>query len=323
MAIEHHRIEVNGIRLHYVASGSGPLVLLCHGWPELWYSWRHQIKALAQAGFRVVAPDMRGFGESEAPTEIERYTIQDNVGDMVALIQALGARRAAIIGHDWGAPIAWNTALMRPDLIRGVVGLSVPFLPVQGGGVAFTELLRAAYPPGFYMLWFQEPGRAEADLEEDPRLSLRRFYYSASGSVPEGAVIDPVAPERGRFTQALWEPPGPLPWLSDADLDIYAAAYAKSGFRGGLNWYRNLDRSLRLQAPFLGAGLQMPALFIAGSRDYVTTMPGMAEAIAAFPVLAPRASAPMIIEGAGHWVQQEAPEAVNRALIEFLGTLAD
>src|ERR1700761_3698504 len=189
----HRTIEANGIRIHLAEQGQGPLVLFCHGFPESWYSWRHQLAALAEAGFHAVAPDMRGYGLTEAPQEIERYTLLHLVGDMLGILDALGEKTAVIVGHDWGAPVAWHAALLRPDRFRAVVGLSVPYRP--RGGVAPTTVMPQNPDAQFYQLYFQKPGVAEAELEADARSALSKILYSGSGDVPRrspGGSAQPV-----------------------------------------------------------------------------------------------------------------------------------
>ncbi len=314
------RVEVNGIGLALREQGAGPLVLLCHGWPELSLSWRHQLCALAEAGFRAVAPDMRGFGDSDAPAEAGAYTIFHTVGDMVALLAALGETQAVIVGHDWGAPVAWTAALMRPDLFRAVVGMSVPHRPRSA-----REPLSALREGGFgrhYFLHFQTPGVAEAEFERDVATTLRRVLYAASGDAPMGGggAFLTAVPESG-FLAAAPEPQALPAWLDEAVLDQFVAAYRRTGFRGGLNWYRNLSRNWELTAPFQGALIHQPALFIAGTRDPVIQGPIGERALAAMPAAVPGLRRQVLIEGAGHWIQQERAAEVNAALIGFLREL--
>jgi len=312
-------VTANGIVQRYAECGSGPLVLLCHGWPESWYSWRHQMPAIAAAGWRCVAPDMRGYGGTEAPAEIERYTILDLVGDMVALVRELGADRAVVIGHDWGAPVAWHCALLRPDLFRAVAGLSVPWTP--RGGIDLLSALERLGITRFYMQYFQAPGVAEAELEADVRASLRRLYFSASGDVDERTPgFAQLPPDGGVLANTV--DPAQLPgWLAEADLDWYEAQFRRAGFRGGLNWYRNLQRNWRLTAPWHGQPIGQPSLFIAGSRDGVLKFPASKQQIEAFPKTLPGIRGCHLVEGAGHWVQQERPDEVNRLLLAFLAGL--
>jgi pimeloyl-ACP methyl ester carboxylesterase len=320
--IGHRRVSTNGIELHIAEAGSGPLVLLCHGWPESWFSWRHQLPALAAAGFHAVAPDMRGYGQSDAPREIDRYTIMHLVGDMVGLLDALGERQAVIVGHDWGSIVAWNAALLRPDRFRAVIGMSVPFFPRMP--MPPTQLFKAAAGDNFmYILYFQEPGKAERELEADPKRTMRMLLYSASGSLPDGVPL-PTVPKTGRFLDAMLEPPKLPHWLSESELDFYASEFARAGFRGGLNWYRNFDRNWELLAPWVGARVTVPAYFIGGLRDFVVTGPerkGPGPGVQMLPTFCADFRGSALLPDAGHWNQQEDPAGTNRALLGFLATL--
>ena len=305
-------ISANGIELALLEQGEGPLVILCHGWPELSYSWRQQIPAIAAAGFRVVAPDMRGFGRTSAPAEIEAYSIFDTVGDMVALVAALGAKRAAIIGHDWGAPVAWHAAMFRPDIFSAVAGLSVP--PPSRGRALPLASLRASGITNFYWQYFQEPGVAEAEFERDVALSMRTLL-GRGFSDPSASLF--IEEGKGFLGEARADRPLP-DWLSEADLAFFSEAYRKSGFRGGLNWYRNIDRNWELTAPWQGAQIHQPSLFIAGSKDSVITGIMGGKRVAEMERVLPNLKRKLIIEGAGHWIQQERASEVNAALIAFL-----
>ena len=304
-------ISANGIDLFVLEQGEGPLVVLCHGWPELSYSWRHQISALADAGFHVVAPDMRGFGRSSAPAEIGAYTIFDNVGDMVALVSAVGEKQAVIVGHDWGAPVAWDAAKFRPDIFTKVAGLSVP--PPSRGRKRPLESLREGGVTNFYWQYFQTPGVAEAEFERDIALTMRKVLGRG--------VSDPSAMfiTQGKGFLDNISTVETLPhWISEADIAYFTEAYRISGFRGGLNWYRNLDRNWELTAPWQGARIHQPSLFIAGSRDSVITGLIGAKQVNELEKILPNLQQKLIIDGAGHWVQQERPNEVNAALIAFL-----
>jgi len=305
-------IAVNGIELFLREEGDGPLVVLCHGWPELSYSWRHQIEALARCGFRVAAPDMRGFGQSSAPADIAAYSIFDTVGDMVALVAALGASKAAIVGHDWGAPVAWHAALFRPDLFTAVAGLSVP-PPFRGRGRPL-DTLRANGITNFYWQYFQTPGVAEAELERDVALSLRNILGRGFSDPPASLFIDA---DKGFLREARADRPLP-DWLGELDLAFFVETYRRTGFRGGLNWYRNIDRNWDLTAPWQDALIHQPSLFIAGAQDSVITGLIGAKRVAELERVLPNLKAKLIIDGAGHWIQQERPEQVNAALIAFL-----
>jgi len=321
----HRVIQTNGIRMHLAEQGQGPPVLLCHGFPESWYSWRHQLRALAQAGFHAVAPDMRGYGQTDRPDEIEKYSLLHLVGDMVGVLDALGETTAAIVGHDWGAPVAWHAALMRPDRFRAVIGLSVPYRP--RGSLPPTTKMPRTDEAIFYQLYFQAPGVAEIELERDVPLSLRKILCSASGDAPRrqassaaGAGIAMV-PRLGGFL-AHMSAPAVLPsWLGEADLDFYAQEFRRTGFRAGLNWYRNIDRNWELLAPFAGAVVGVPALYVAGDRDLVVAFPGADRAIAGLSSFVPQLRASIMLPGCGHWTQQERPAEVSAAIIDFLRTL--
>src|SRR5215472_4833243 len=252
-AVVHRVVEANGIHVHLAEQGEGPLVVLCHGFPESWYSWRHQLRALSAAGFHAVAPDMRGYGGSDRPEAIDQYTLLHLVGDMVGLLDTLGAEHAVIAGHDWGAPVAWHAALLRPDRFRAVIGLSVPFRP--RGPVAPTSVMPQTDNAIFYQLYFQTPGVAEAEFERDVRHTIRSILYSASGDAPSAAGPVGMVPRQGGLLArwASWPIPETLPsWITEADVDFYAAEFTRTGFRGGLNWYRNIDRNWELLAPFAG-----------------------------------------------------------------------
>ena len=315
-AIEHRMVETNGIRLHIAEMGQGPVVILCHGWPETWYSWRHQLPALAAAGFRAIAPDMRGYGRSDRPEAVEAYTQLHIVGDMVGLLDALEVPQAVIIGHDWGAPAAWNSALMRPDRFRAVAGLSVPYTP--RGKISAIDAFKQRGMANIYMMYFQNPGVAEREFEQDVAATLRRVYYSASGSLPAEKVWRPFVAPGGGLLETTFDTPMPLSWLGESDLAEYAKDFSASGFRGGLNWYRNLHRNWELMAPFIHAPIRQPSLFIAGSRDGVIRMRDTKVTEADLRPMLPGLRKSVLIDGIGHWVQQEAPEPVNAALLEFL-----
>jgi pimeloyl-ACP methyl ester carboxylesterase len=305
-------ISANGIEIFLLEQGQGPLVLLCHGWPELSYSWRHQIPALAAAGYHVVAPDMRGFGQTSAPADVDAYSIFDLAGDMVALVAALGEKRAVIVGHDWGAPVAWHAALFRPDVFTAVAGLSVP--PPFRGRDRPLDTLRESGITNFYWQYFQSPGVAEREFERDVGLTMRTLLGRGFSDPAASLFV-----EAGQGFLGDVSPARPLPdWLSEADLAHFTEAYRKSGFRGGLNWYRNIDRNWELTAPWQGAQIFQPSLFIAGSNDSVITGLIGAKRVADMERVLPGLRRKLIIEGAGHWVQQERADQVNAALIGFL-----
>jgi epoxide hydrolase A/B len=312
--IEHRTIPLNGIEMHVAQAGEGPLVLLCHGWPELWYSWRHQLEALAEAGFRAVAPDMRGFGHTTAPHDVAAYTIFHNVGDMVALVAALGAKRAAIVGHDWGAPVAWHAALMRPDVFPAVVGMSVPHR--RRGAMAPLEVLRKAGKSDYYYLYFQEQA-AEDEFARDAAFTLRCLFHVGFGETPRDEKMSLYVDRAKGFLGPRREISLP-PWLTESDIAVFADEYRRAGFRGGLNWYRNIDRNWELTAPWQGATIDQPALFIAGGNDAVITGSLGRRALDEMSSVVTNLKHKILIDGAGHWIQQERPEEVSAALIGFL-----
>jgi pimeloyl-ACP methyl ester carboxylesterase len=322
--IRRRTVETNGIRMHVAEAGEGPVVVLCHGFPESWYSWRHQLTVLAGAGYHAVAPDQRGYGQTDRPDAIEAYTLLHLVGDMLGLLDAVGAASAVIVGHDWGAPVAWNAALLRPDRFRAVVGLSVPFIP--RGSARPTTVMPRSDDAIFYQLYFQEPGVAEAELERDPRETIRRVLFYGSGDarpnpLTVGAGGVGMVPRGGGF---LGRGPAPatLPaWVSEADVDFYAGEFARTGFRGGLNWYRNIDRNWELLAPWAGAKVTVPALYITGDRDLVTAFRGMDLLLPALKQLVPDLRQTVVLPGCGHWTQQERATEVNAAMLRFLGDL--
>ena len=325
--LRHHTLSVNDIHLHVAEQGpageDAPLVLLVHGWPELSHAWRHQIGALAAAGYHVIAPDMRGFGRSDCPAEVADYDIMHLVGDLVALVAAAGKRQAVVVGHDWGANIAWQAVLFRPDVFRAVACLSVPFRPRSPAPP--LRMLRATGQTGFYWLYFQQPGVAEAEFERDPAETLRRILFSGSGAAPPrnagsaGAGLLTVG--EGGFLAHTVNPEVLPPWLTEADLHHLAAEYRHSGFRGGLNYYRNIDRNWELTAPWQGATIRQPALYIGGTRDPVIRTPMGQASLEQMPRHVPGLRNSILLEGAGHWLQQERPGQVNQALLGFLGGL--
>ncbi|MFJ6130377.1 alpha/beta fold hydrolase [Streptomyces griseoviridis] len=319
--VAHRMIDVNGIRLHIAEEGEGPLVVLLHGFPESWHSWHRQFGPLVAAGFRVVAPDQRGYGSSDHPEDVDAYSILHLVGDVVGLIGALGEEKAYVVGHDWGAPVAWHTALFRPDLVLGVAGLSVP--PPFRGSRPPLAAMEERFGGRFYWNHFAKPGVADAEFGRDPRTALRKFFYAASGDAPgAGSGRQPlVEPGRG-WLDAMRDPEVLPSWFTEDDLDALTESFS-GGFTGALNWYRNLDRNWELTAPWHGAVVSRPALYVYGDRDIVPAFPGTPELIARLPELMPDLRRPPLkLAGCGHWTQQERPDEVNAALVDFLKELA-
>jgi pimeloyl-ACP methyl ester carboxylesterase len=283
--------------MHVAEAGKGPLVLLCHGFPELWYSWRHQLVALAEAGFHAVAPDMRGYGRTDRPEAIEQYTLFHMVGDMLGLVDALGADNAVIVGHDWGAPVAWHAAQLRHDRFRAVIGLSVPFR--ARGKARPTSVMPQTDDAVWYQLFYQEPGVAEAEYDRNVRTIFRTARVLISGDAPPGTPPFGMVARRRDPSRWNLEPP-PLPsWLTEADVDFYTAEFTRTGFRGGLNWYRNIDRNWELLAPFDGLGVTVPALYIAGERDLVVKFPAMDRHIADLPKFVPQLRRTIMLSSCG------------------------
>ncbi|MFF6914021.1 alpha/beta fold hydrolase [Streptomyces sp. NPDC012466] len=312
----HRLVPTPAGRTHLVEQGAGPLVLLLHGFPESWYSWRHQLPALAAAGHRAAAVDVRGYGRSSRPSRTDAYRMLDLVADNVAVVEALGEPSAVLVGHDWGATIAATSALVRPDVFRAVGLLSVPYTP-PGGPRPSEVFARMGGDEEFYVSYFQEPGRAEAEIEPDVRGWLAGFYAALSADTRPGA--DPHFVARGGRLRDRF-PVGRLPdWLSEAELDVYAAEFERTGLTGALNRYRNMDRDWEDLADFAGAPVTQPSLFIGGRLDASTTW--LADAIEAYPTTLPGLRASHLLDGCGHFVQQERPADTNRLLIEWLAGL--
>jgi pimeloyl-ACP methyl ester carboxylesterase len=294
--VRHAQLHAGGIDVHVASTGpeGGRPVLLLHGFPERWFSWRHQLRALGDAGYRVLAPDLRGVGGTAAPAAPDTYDLLHLVRDAVGVLDALYLERATVVGHDWGAPPAWWMAALHPQRVQAVCGLSVPFLPRAPAPP--VPLMREHLGEDFYIVHFQEPGVAEAMLGRDVRRTLATTkQWSRSWGEVEGDV-----------------PPCP-PFMTEAELGVFVEAYTRTGFTGGLNWYRNLDRNQRVMGEWDGVHVTVPALFVQGSRDPVrhfmpaAAMDGLVDDLRV-----------EILEGAGHWIQQERPGEVNELLLSFL-----
>ncbi|MGW0906927.1 alpha/beta fold hydrolase [Streptomyces sp. NPDC002853] len=320
-SMQHRLVDVPGGRIHLVEQGTGPLVLLVHGFPESWYSWRHQMPVLAEAGFRAVAIDVRGYGRSSKPREVDAYRMTAHVADNIGVVRALGEETATIVGHDWGSTIAANSALLRPDVFAAVAQLSVPYTP-RSGLRPTDAFAMIGGDEEFYVSYFQEEGRAEAEIEPDVRGWLAGFYAGLSAdtmpSPADGPSLHFVA--RGGKMSDRFAPGGALPalpsWLTDADLDFYAEEFERTGLTGALGRYRNVDRDRADLAEWDGAPIAQPSLFIGGDQDASTTW--LADAIKAFPETLPGLVSSHILEGCGHWVQQERAFEVNRLLVGWL-----
>jgi pimeloyl-ACP methyl ester carboxylesterase len=315
--IAHRFVDTNGIRMHIAEAGEGPLVVLCHGFPESWYSYRHQLASLAAAGYHVVAPDQRGYGQTDAPEDIGQYSLLHLAGDIIGLVQALGADRFVVVGHDWGSPVASTVSLFRPDLVRGVALLSVPYLP--RGDTDQLTALTALLGPNNYQVFFQEPGVAEAALGADVRASVRGSLIGGSGDASEINTLADLS--AGDLWADVADAPLPV-WLSDEDIDFFTAEFERTGYRGGLNWYRNSRPNWELMAAWNGAPLLPPSLFVGGDRDLVYNWPGFRDLVGMLREISmPNLTKAVVLEGCGHWTQQERAAEVDSLLLEFLSGL--
>jgi len=318
--IEFRYIETNGIRMRLATMGeSGPLVIMAHGWPESWYSWRHQIQAVASAGYRVVAPDMRGYGATDAPPQVEDYTIVELAADIVGIIDAFGEDKAILMGHDWGSIVAWNTVLLHPERFSALVAMSVPY----SGRPAESPLAgwQATYGDNFYyILYHQEPGVAEAEYDADPYGLLSRLYLSPDSPRDPAQVTDRHR-SAGGWIPRLGAPTGLPDWLTQADLDYFVAQFQAAGFRGGINYYRNFHRNWEITPQLANARITVPTLFIAGENDVVIAGAPQARLEGAMRRVVDDLRGVILLPRAGHWIQQELPEQTNAALLDFLNGL--
>ncbi|AYM08897.1 alpha/beta fold hydrolase [Agrobacterium tumefaciens] len=320
--MEETVISTATISMSIIEAGQGPLVLLCHGFPENKYAWRHQIGALAAAGYRAVAPDMRGYGKTESPECPDQYTALHVVSDLVALLDALGEQQAVVVGHDWGATIAWQAALIRPDRFRAVVASSVPMMGLSP--LPPSRIFPQDEKSLLYTLYFQDPDGAETEFDKDVALTLRKLIFAASGDagprLPGDGTPNPfgmVSRSTG-LLNSLPEPAALPDWLPAPEFDRLVQDFEASGFRGGLNYYRNLDRNWELQHVVAGLPIKVPALFMIGERDTGLSIPGMDKIIGEMPTLVPDLRGSLIIPEAGHWLQQEKPKEVSEAILRFL-----
>ncbi len=319
--IQFQNVPTNGVELRIATVGEGPLVVMVHGFPESWYSWRHQMGPIADAGYQVVAVDVRGYGGSSKPQAVEAYDMESLTGDVAGLIPALGRDRGLRGGSGWGGPIGWTPGLGHPDRVSAVAGLSVPYL--GAGPAPFIDIVKQVFTANgrfFYQVYFQDEGVGEAELEADVRGALRRFYYAISGDAPDGTW--PTDKPHGATLLDRLPDPDPFPaWLTDADIDYYVNEFTQSGFRGPLNRYRNHHRDFA----FLGARpdqrIHQPALYIAGTRDLVLKMLPGKDMVAGMKSLVPNLSGAELLDGIGHWTQQEAPDEVTRRLLDWLSDI--
>jgi pimeloyl-ACP methyl ester carboxylesterase len=317
----HETFVDNGdVRLRVEVTGDGPTMLCVHGWPELAHSWRHQVAHFSEQGYRVAAMDVRGYGGSSVPSDAERYTLRELAGDVAAVIEALGDEPVVLLGHDWGAPVVWHTAIRHADRVRGVVGMSVPHSPPASFSLldVFDQLYADRF---FYMLYLVRPGVPEAEFGADPRAALKRMFWALSGDGPVNSFL-PDAPRDASLLELLPDPPaGPLSFLSDDDLDHYAAAFGRTGFTGSVNRYRAMALDPETSSDIIGATVDVPAAFVAGSVDPVRAIIPGADMYADAGSGCTDYRGTTIVDGAGHWVQQEAPDETNRAIEAFLAPL--
>lgn len=312
--ITHQHIQSNGITMHIAEAGEGPLVVLLHGFPEVWYSWRHQLHALAAAGYHAVAPDLRGYGETDAPQSIESYSLLNMTADIIGLLDALGEQRAVIVGNDWGMNIAWWCARLYPERFTAVVALNIPYVKQPP---ASSEVLKQWSRGAFnFALYFLEPGVAERELEADVRRTLRLFLYALSGDAPVDLVptLFTKKPADAGALDGMPEPTSLPDWLSEADLDYTTHAFVRTGFRGALNLYRTRDHNWEELSRLSETSVQQPVLFIGGERDSTIRFTNLEVMRNALPNL----HKVVLLPGCGHWTQQERPTEVNAEIIDFL-----
>jgi pimeloyl-ACP methyl ester carboxylesterase len=312
-------VDAGGARIRVAVEGEGPLVLMVHGFPESWYSWRHQLPAVAGAGFTAAAMDVRGYGGSDKPRGVAAYDMESLTADVAGVADALQPGAPAIlVGHDWGAPIVWNSAFTRPQRFRAVAGLSVPFSGVPTR--PFTEIFDALYTKKnrfFYQAWFQKVGPPEAEAEKDVRDFLRKFYFGIAGEAPDGSW--PQKPADATLLEGMVDP-GVFPaWLTAEDLDYYVGEFERSGFFGPISRYRNHERDFAWLQPFKGRTLDQPSLLIGGDRDPAFNGFGrIADPGAMMREHATDLRGVHILPGCGHWTQQERPAEVNAILVDWL-----
>jgi pimeloyl-ACP methyl ester carboxylesterase len=306
----HQYPTINGIRYHYAETGSGPLVILLHGFPELWYSWRHQLAALAKAGYHAVAPDLRGFGESTVTPDVRDYSLLQHASDVKALIDHIGAKDAVVVGHDWGSNLMWILPMLYPETIKAAVSLSIPFYPEPRDPAEIRKKWSSVFTN------FEKKGVVEAEFEKDPGQFFKSFFYALSGDAPAGTLDKLyVRSTPDDKLMDLFPKTDKLPaWLSQKDLDYYVNAYKKTGITGALNFYRNTDEDYPKLKEIYKKGIKQPVLFIGGGEEAAVKFGSTEPMKAALPNLRNI----IVLPGSGHWVQQERSREVNRLLIDFL-----
>jgi pimeloyl-ACP methyl ester carboxylesterase len=316
----HRHAKINGINMHYVEQGQGVPVILCHGFPHLWFSWRHQIPALAGAGWRVIAPDMRGMGQTEAPSEIEAYGVDPIVADLLGLLDHLGEKRAVFVGLDFGAFAVYDLALRAPERVIAVIGLENPAAPHNPDVPPLTEYAEIAKKNFLHIEYFRKPGPADRALNAAPREFLNKVFYALSGDYEMAKVFR--NPPGMTYLDALPEPP-PLPWkwMNDLEMEYFVSEYSRTGFTGGLNYYRSMDIKWAQRKPFEGVKSKVPAFFIGSEHDIDLEAFHGDDPISLMRAQFPDLREVAMIPKAGHMVQMENPEAVNGHLIRFLESL--
>ncbi|PNT14097.1 hypothetical protein POPTR_010G010800v4 [Populus trichocarpa] len=316
-SIEHRTINVNGINIHVAIKGpeNAPVILFIHGFPQLWYSWRHQIEALSSLGYRAVAPDLRGYGDTDAPAEVTSYTVLHVVGDLIGLLDVVAPNQESVfvVGHDWGALIAWHLSLFRPDRVKALVNLSVLFNP-RNPSRKVIATLKAVYGDDYYIIRFQEPGEIEAEFAEIGTEKVLKEFLTYRTPAPI------FLPKGQGFNGKPLDTPVVLPsWLSEEDVKYYTSKFEQKGFTGGLNYYRNLDRNWELTAPWTGAQIKVPVKFIVGDQDLTYNSLGAKDYIAkgGFKRDVPFLQDLVVMEGVGHFINEEKPEEISKHIYDF------
>lgn len=317
--VSMRQIDSKGLSMRVAEQGEGPAVLFLHGWPESWYSWRHQLAAVAAAGYRGIAPDMPGYGGTDSLPAIDDYNIKTIASHVVGVLDALGIAQAILVGHDWGAAIAWGTIQLYPERFSALVNMSVPYRP-HAPAPPMQILKRRFGDRFFYQLYFQKPGVAEAEFDADPRAILSRLYCS-----PNTFRMKPVVEDKdyraGGWIPRLGEPKELPAWITPVDIDYYVEEFSRKGFHGGINYYRNIDRNWELLAPFAQKPITQPVLFIAGDKDMVIGGASAEDLKSSMAAMVPNLKDVVLFPGIGHWVQQEAATETNEALLSFIKAL--
>lgn len=315
----HSFIQINGIKIHVAEEGEGDLVILCHGFPECWYSWRYQINVIAEAGFQVIAPDLRGYGQSDCPISIDAYDILQLTEDIAGLVRAYKKEKAIIVGHDWGAVLAWHCVLLKPDIFYGLVLLSVPYIPRTKDLISPIDKMKKISEKNlFYQLYFQKPGLAEKEFEKNIRKTLLKLFYSASGEAYPSNSWNPFLPEPNKFFSDKKISEKLPSWLTPLEFDYFVKEFERTGFRGGLNWYRNIERNWKLTSCLTEKQIEQPTLFIGGKADPIMSIAMYEEAFDNLERNIPNLEQKILLSDGGHWIQQECANPLNKSLVDFL-----